>query len=108
MSGGEDYYEAVIDRVPCHRHYSTYRMNATQISKVAGIVKKERQKRGERHCGNHKIVQGGNVSLQGAWVSYEDARKLSAELGVSVKFHRLLTLDNGHVAFTPDASSNDR
>ena len=70
-------------------------MNATQISKVAGIVKNKRQEMIERHCGSHKFIQGGNASLQGAWVNYEDAWKLCAELGVSAKFHRLLTLDNG-------------
>jgi hypothetical protein len=81
-------------------------LNATQIVKVAGVPKSKRQKTLQQYRGKDNVVQGGHVTMQGVWVSYEDAQKLCADLGVSAKFRALLTVNKGRAEFIPAVDRN--
>ena len=66
---GVPVYEANIQGIPVMRRMGDSYMNATQILKLAGIVKSQRTKILEQEVisGVHEKVQGGHAKCQGTW-----------------------------------------
>lgn len=78
-------------------------LNATQILKVAGVVKARRTKTLEKEiaAGEHEKVQGGYGKYQGTWVNYQRGVELCREYHVEEMLRPLLEYD-----MTPDGSAN--
>jgi ankyrin repeat protein len=76
-------------------------LNATQILKVAGVVKARRTKTLEKEiaAGEHEKVQGGYGKYQGTWVNYQRGVDLCKEYHVEEALRPLLEYDTN-----PDGS----
>jgi ankyrin repeat protein len=76
-------------------------LNATQILKVAGVVKARRTKTLEKEiaAGEHEKVQGGYGKYQGTWVNYQRGVDLCKEYHVEEALRPLLEYDSN-----PDGS----
>lgn len=76
-------------------------LNATQILKVAGVVKARRTKTLEKEiaAGEHEKVQGGYGKYQGTWVNYQRGVDLCREYHVEELLRPLLEYD-----MSPDGS----
>lgn len=76
-------------------------LNATQILKVAGVVKARRTKTLEKEiaAGEHEKVQGGYGKYQGTWVNYQRGVDLCREYHVEEILRPLLEYD-----MAPDGS----
>lgn len=76
-------------------------LNATQILKVAGVVKARRTKTLEKEiaAGEHEKVQGGYGKYQGTWVNYHRGVELCREYHVEELLRALLEYD-----MSPDGS----
>jgi ankyrin repeat protein len=76
-------------------------LNATQILKVAGVVKARRTKTLEKEiaAGEHEKVQGGYGKYQGTWVNYQRGVDLCREYHVEEALRPLLEYD-----MSPDGS----
>ena len=76
-------------------------LNATQILKVAGVVKARRTKTLEKEiaAGEHEKVQGGYGKYQGTWVNYKRGVELCREYHVDELLRPLLDYD-----MNPDGS----
>lgn len=76
-------------------------LNATQILKVAGVVKARRTKTLEKEiaAGEHEKVQGGYGKYQGTWVNYHRGVELCREYHVEELLRELLEYD-----MSPDGS----
>lgn len=72
-------------------------LNATQILKVAGVVKARRTKTLEKEiaAGEHEKVQGGYGKYQGTWVNYQRGVDLCREYHVEELLRPLLEYDMG-------------
>lgn len=72
-------------------------LNATQILKVAGVVKARRTKTLEKEiaAGEHEKVQGGYGKYQGTWVNYQRGVDLCREYHVQEMLRPLLEYDMG-------------
>ena len=72
-------------------------LNATQILKVAGVVKARRTKTLEKEiaAGEHEKVQGGYGKYQGTWVNYQRGVELCREYHVEELLRPLLEYDMG-------------
>lgn len=72
-------------------------LNATQILKVAGIVKARRTKTLEKEiaAGEHEKVQGGYGKYQGTWVNFQRGLDLCREYHVDELLKPLLEYDMG-------------
>ena len=70
-------------------------LNATQILKVAGVVKARRTKTLEKEiaAGEHEKVQGGYGKYQGTWVNYQRGVDLCREYHVEELLRPLLEYD---------------
>lgn len=70
-------------------------LNATQILKVAGVVKARRTKTLEKEiaAGEHEKVQGGYGKYQGTWVNYQRGVELCREYRVEEMLRPLLEYD---------------
>jgi hypothetical protein len=70
-------------------------LNATQILKVAGVVKARRTKTLEKEiaAGEHEKVQGGYGKYQGTWVGYQRGVDLCREYHVEEILRPLLEYD---------------
>lgn len=70
-------------------------LNATQILKVAGVVKARRTKTLEKEiaAGEHEKVQGGYGKYQGTWVNYQRGVDLCREYHVEEILRPLLEYD---------------
>ena len=70
-------------------------LNATQILKVAGVVKAKRTKTLEKEiaAGEHEKVQGGYGKYQGTWVNYQRGIELCREYHVEELLRPLLEYD---------------
>ena len=62
-------YESILRGVPMMRRQADSYMNATQILKVAGVLKAKRTKILEKEVlhGHYEKVQGGYGKYQGTW-----------------------------------------
>ncbi|KAL3437070.1 hypothetical protein BDV09DRAFT_29346 [Aspergillus tetrazonus] len=83
-------------------------LNATQILKVAGVVKARRTKTLEKEiaAGEHEKVQGGYGKYQGTWVNYQRGVELCREYHVEELLRPLLEYDmnpNGTAASGQDS-----
>lgn len=78
-------------------------LNATQILKVAGVVKARRTKTLEKEiaAGEHEKVQGGYGKYQGTWVNYQRGVDLCREYHVEESLRPLLEYD-----INPDGSGS--
>lgn len=72
-------------------------LNATQILKVAGVVKARRTKTLEKEvaAGEHEKVQGGYGKYQGTWVNYQRGVELCRHYHVEELLRPLLEYDMG-------------
>lgn len=72
-------------------------LNATQILKVAGVVKARRTKTLEKEiaAGEHEKVQGGYGKYQGTWVNFHRGVDLCREYHVEELLKPLLDYDPG-------------
>ncbi|KAI1906266.1 transcriptional regulator swi6 [Ophidiomyces ophidiicola] len=90
-------YEMEVNGVAVMRRRSDSWLNATQILKVAGVVKAKRTKTLEKEVisGEHEKVQGGYGKYQGTWVSYERGVELCRRYRVEHLLRPLLEYDMG-------------
>ncbi|WEW57018.1 transcriptional regulator swi6 [Emydomyces testavorans] len=90
-------YEMEVNGVAVMRRRSDSWLNATQILKVAGVVKARRTKTLEKEVvsGEHEKVQGGYGKYQGTWVSYERGVELCRRYHVEDLLRPLLEYDMG-------------
>ncbi|KAJ6035030.1 hypothetical protein N7460_009205 [Penicillium canescens] len=94
-------YEMEVNGVAVMKRRSDSWLNATQILKVAGIVKARRTKTLEKEiaAGEHEKVQGGYGKYQGTWVNYQRGVDLCREYHVEESLRPLLEYD-----MSPDGS----
>ncbi|KAL2014490.1 hypothetical protein VTN00DRAFT_2015 [Thermoascus crustaceus] len=90
-------YEMEVNGVAVMRRRSDSWLNATQILKVAGVVKARRTKTLEKEiaAGEHEKVQGGYGKYQGTWVNYQRGVELCREYHVEELLRPLLEYDMG-------------
>ncbi|KAK2791784.1 transcriptional regulator swi6 [Onygenales sp. PD_12] len=90
-------YEMEINGVAVMRRRSDSWLNATQILKVAGVLKARRTKTLEKEvaAGEHEKVQGGYGKYQGTWVNYERGLELCRHYHVLELLRPLLEYDMG-------------
>ncbi|OJJ47051.1 hypothetical protein ASPZODRAFT_65157 [Penicilliopsis zonata CBS 506.65] len=95
-------YEMEVNGVAVMKRRSDSWLNATQILKVAGVVKARRTKTLEKEiaAGEHEKVQGGYGKYQGTWVNYQRGVELCREYHVEELLRPLLEYDMG-----PDGAS---
>lgn len=88
-------YEMEVNGVAVMKRRSDSWLNATQILKVAGVVKAKRTKTLEKEiaAGEHEKVQGGYGKYQGTWVSYQRGVELCREYQVEEALRPLLEYD---------------
>lgn len=88
-------YEMEVNSVAVMKRRSDSWLNATQILKVAGVVKAKRTKTLEKEiaAGEHEKVQGGYGKYQGTWVSYQRGVELCREYQVEEALRPLLEYD---------------
>lgn len=86
-----------VNGVAVMRRRSDSWLNATQILKVAGVVKARRTKTLEKEVvsGEHEKVQGGYGKYQGTWVSYQRGVELCRRYHVEDLLRPLLEHDMG-------------
>ncbi|EEP81388.1 hypothetical protein UREG_06253 [Uncinocarpus reesii 1704] len=86
-----------VNGVAVMRRRSDSWLNATQILKVAGVVKARRTKTLEKEVasGEHEKVQGGYGKYQGTWVSYQRGVELCRRYHVEDLLRPLLEYDMG-------------
>ena len=84
-----------VNGVAIMRRRSDSWLNATQILKVAGVVKAKRPKILEEEVtvGEHEKIQGGYAKYQGTWVNYQRAVELCQQYHVEELFGPLLEYD---------------
>lgn len=94
-------YEMEVNGVAVMKRRSDSWLNATQILKVAGVVKARRTKTLEKEiaAGEHEKVQGGYGKYQGTWVKYQRGVDLCREYHVEEMLRPLLEYD-----MSPDGS----
>ncbi|OJJ72352.1 hypothetical protein ASPBRDRAFT_124725 [Aspergillus brasiliensis CBS 101740] len=90
-------YEMEVNGVAVMKRRSDSWLNATQILKVAGVVKARRTKTLEKEiaAGEHEKVQGGYGKYQGTWVNYQRGVELCREYHVEGLLRPLLEYDQG-------------
>lgn len=90
-------YEMEVNGVAVMKRRSDSWLNATQILKVAGVVKARRTKTLEKEiaAGEHEKVQGGYGKYQGTWVNYQRGVELCKEYHVEELLRPLLEYDMG-------------
>ncbi|PKY05013.1 hypothetical protein P168DRAFT_304105 [Aspergillus campestris IBT 28561] len=90
-------YEMEVNGVAVMKRRSDSWLNATQILKVAGVVKARRTKTLEKEiaAGEHEKVQGGYGKYQGTWVQYQRGVDLCREYHVEELLRPLLEYDMG-------------
>ncbi|PGG98105.1 hypothetical protein AJ79_08986 [Helicocarpus griseus UAMH5409] len=90
-------YEMEVNGVAVMRRRSDSWLNATQILKVAGVMKARRTKTLEKEiaAGEHEKVQGGYGKYQGTWVNYERGVELCRHYHVLELLRPLLEYDMG-------------
>ncbi|EEQ87390.2 APSES transcription factor [Blastomyces dermatitidis ER-3] len=90
-------YEMEVNGVAVMRRRSDSWLNATQILKVAGVMKARRTKTLEKEvaAGEHEKVQGGYGKYQGTWVNYERGVELCRHYHVFELLRPLLEYDMG-------------
>ncbi|KAL4775949.1 hypothetical protein BDW60DRAFT_177240 [Aspergillus nidulans var. acristatus] len=88
-------YEMEVNGVAVMKRRSDGWLNATQILKVAGVVKARRTKTLEKEiaAGEHEKVQGGYGKYQGTWVNYQRGVELCREYHVEELLRPLLEYD---------------
>ncbi|KAL2825276.1 hypothetical protein BDW59DRAFT_73624 [Aspergillus cavernicola] len=88
-------YEMEVNGVAIMKRRSDAWLNATQILKVAGVVKARRTKTLEKEiaAGEHEKVQGGYGKYQGTWVNYQRGVELCREYHVEGLLKPLLEYD---------------
>ncbi|KAL2867161.1 putative APSES transcription factor (MbpA) [Aspergillus lucknowensis] len=88
-------YEMEVNGVAVMKRRSDSWLNATQILKVAGVVKARRTKTLEKEiaAGEHEKVQGGYGKYQGTWVNYQRGVELCREYHVEELLRPLLEYD---------------
>ncbi|KAJ5461227.1 uncharacterized protein N7458_002779 [Penicillium daleae] len=88
-------YEMEVNGVAVMKRRSDSWLNATQILKVAGVVKARRTKTLEKEiaAGEHEKVQGGYGKYQGTWVNYQRGVDLCREYHVEEMLRPLLEYD---------------
>ncbi|KAI9372636.1 apses transcription factor [Aspergillus egyptiacus] len=88
-------YEMEVNGVAVMKRRSDAWLNATQILKVAGVVKARRTKTLEKEiaAGEHEKVQGGYGKYQGTWVNYQRGVELCREYHVEELLRPLLEYD---------------
>ncbi|KAL4876612.1 hypothetical protein BJY04DRAFT_231509 [Aspergillus karnatakaensis] len=88
-------YEMEVNGVAVMKRRSDSWLNATQILKVAGVVKARRTKTLEKEiaAGEHEKVQGGYGKYQGTWVNYQRGVELCREYHVDGLLRPLLEYD---------------
>ncbi|KAL1964392.1 hypothetical protein VTN77DRAFT_6950 [Rasamsonia byssochlamydoides] len=88
-------YEMEVNGVAVMKRRSDNWLNATQILKVAGVVKARRTKTLEKEiaAGEHEKVQGGYGKYQGTWVNYQRGVELCREYHVEELLRPLLEYD---------------
>lgn len=96
-------YEMEVNGIAVMRRRSDSWLNATQILKVAGVVKARRTKTLEKEIaiGEHEKVQGGYGKYQGTWVSYQRGVELCREYHVEELLRPLLEYDMGQDGVSP-------
>ncbi|KAJ5576075.1 hypothetical protein N7535_003001 [Penicillium sp. DV-2018c] len=94
-------YEMEVNGVAVMKRREDSWLNATQILKVAGVVKARRTKTLEKEiaAGQHEKVQGGYGKYQGTWVNYHRGVDLCREYNVEEVLRPLLEYD-----MNPDGS----
>ncbi|KAL1995944.1 hypothetical protein VTN49DRAFT_810 [Thermomyces lanuginosus] len=90
-------YEMEVNGVAVMKRRSDNWLNATQILKVAGVVKARRTKTLEKEiaAGEHEKVQGGYGKYQGTWVNFQRGVELCREYHVEELLRPLLEYDQG-------------
>lgn len=90
-------YEMEVNGVAVMKRRADSWLNATQILKVAGVVKARRTKTLEKEiaAGEHEKVQGGYGKYQGTWVNYQRGVELCREYHVEELLRPLLEYDMG-------------
>ncbi|KAJ5263589.1 Glycoside hydrolase superfamily [Penicillium angulare] len=88
-------YEMEVNDVAVMKRRADSWLNATQILKVAGVVKARRTKTLEKEiaAGEHEKVQGGYGKYQGTWVNYHRGVELCREYHVEELLRPLLEYD---------------
>ncbi|KAJ3126025.1 hypothetical protein HK098_007963 [Nowakowskiella sp. JEL0407] len=88
-------YEIICGDLPVMRRMGDHYLNATQILKVAGLLKAHRTKVLEKDVANgvHEKVQGGYGKYQGTWIPLEAGRELAARYKVDGVLRPLLYFD---------------
>ncbi|KAF9895028.1 hypothetical protein FE257_004656 [Aspergillus nanangensis] len=88
-------YEMEVNGVAVMKRRADAWLNATQILKVAGVVKARRTKTLEKEiaAGEHEKVQGGYGKYQGTWVNYQRGVDLCREYHVEELLRPLLEYD---------------
>ncbi|ODH48073.1 hypothetical protein GX48_05838 [Paracoccidioides brasiliensis] len=96
-------YEMEVNGVAVMRRRSDSWLNATQILKVAGVMKARRTKTLEKEvaAGEHEKVQGGYGKYQGTWVNYERGVELCRHYHVLELLRPLLEYDMGQDGVGP-------
>lgn len=92
-----------VNGVAVMRRRSDSWLNATQILKVAGVVKARRTKTLEKEIaqGEHEKVQGGYGKYQGTWVNYQRGVELCRHYNVEEMLRPLLEYDMGQDGMGP-------
>ena len=90
-------YEMEVNGIAVMKRRSDSWLNATQILKVAGVVKARRTKTLEKEiaAGEHEKVQGGYGKYQGTWVNFQRGLDLCREYHVDELLRPLLEYDMG-------------
>lgn len=90
-------YEMEVNGVAVMKRRDDSWLNATQILKVAGVVKARRTKTLEKEiaAGQHEKVQGGYGKYQGTWVNFQRGLDLCREYHVEELLRPLLEYDPG-------------
>ncbi|TQB76415.1 hypothetical protein MPDQ_000239 [Monascus purpureus] len=102
-------YEMEVNGVAVMKRRSDSWLNATQILKVAGVVKAKRTKTLEKEiaAGEHEKVQGGYGKYQGTWVNYQRGVELCREYHVEELLRPLLEYDMGPDGTGPGQNTLD-
>lgn len=90
-------YEMEVNGIAVMKRRDDSWLNATQILKVAGVVKARRTKTLEKEiaAGEHEKVQGGYGKYQGTWVNFQRGVDLCREYHVDELLRPLLEYDPG-------------
>lgn len=102
-------YEMEVNGIAVMKRRSDAWLNATQILKVAGVVKARRTKTLEKEiaAGEHEKVQGGYGKYQGTWVNFQRGLDLCREYHVEELLQPLLEYDMGPDGINGSQGSRD-